>query len=125
MKEQISTHLAPTAIGPYSQAIRVDDVLFVSGQVGVDPATGQFVAGDISAQAGQVLRNLIAIIQEAGFTLDDVVKTTCLLADMADFPRFNEVYAGFFTTEPPARETYQVAALPLGARVEVSAICAR
>lgn len=125
MKEKISTHLAPAAIGPYSQAIRVGDLLFVSGQVPVDPATKQFVPGDAAVQAEQALRNLMAIVREAGFTPDDVVKTTCLLADMADFPRFNEVYSGFFGNEPPARETYQVAALPLGARVEISAICAR
>ncbi|NLG66794.1 MAG: RidA family protein [Actinobacteria bacterium] len=125
MRQQISTHLAPAAIGPYSQAIRVGDLLFVSGQVPVDPATGQFVPGDISAQAQQTMRNLMAIVQEAGFTPGDIVKTTCLLADMADFARFNEVYGSFFVSEPPARETYEVAALPLGARVEVSAICAR
>ncbi len=125
MRQQISTHLAPAAIGPYSQAIRVGDLLFVSGQVPVDPATGQFVPGDISTQAQQTMRNLMAIVQEAGFTPGDIVKTTCLLADMADFARFNEVYGSFFVSEPPARETYEVAALPLGARVEVSAICAR
>ncbi len=125
MRQQISTHLAPAAIGPYSQAIRVGDMLFVSGQVPVDPATGQFVPGDISAQAQQTMRNLMAIVQEAGFTPGDIVKTTCLLADMADFARFNEVYGSFFVSEPPARETNEVAALPLGARVEVSAICAR
>ncbi len=125
MRQQISTHLAPAAIGPYSQAIRVGDLLFVSGQVPVDPATGQFVPGDISTQAQQTMRNLMAIVQEAGFAPGDIVKTTCLLADMADFARFNEVYGSFFVSEPPARKAYEVAALPLGARVEVSAICAR
>ncbi len=125
MKKQISTPRAPAAIGPYSQAIRVGDLLFVSGQVPVDPSTGQFEQGDIGVQAERALQNVMAVVEEAGFAAVDVVKTTCLLADMADFPRFNEVYAGFFAEEPPARETYQVAALPLGARVEISAICAR
>ncbi len=125
MKQQVSTHLAPAAIGPYSQGIAVGNLLFVSGQVPVDPATGRLVEGEIEAQAERSIRNVLAIVEQAGFSVADIVKTTCLLADMADFPRFNQTYASYFSAEPPARETYQVAALPLGARVEISAICAR
>jgi len=118
----ISTPHAPGAIGPYSQAIRSDGVLFCSGQLGLDPATGDFVVGDVGAQAEQALRNLVAVLEVAGLTFADVVKTTIFLADMADFATVNGVYARFVTDPPPARSTVAVAALPRGGRVEIEAI---
>jgi 2-iminobutanoate/2-iminopropanoate deaminase len=118
----ISTPHAPGAIGPYSQAIRADGTLFCSGQLGLDPATGAFVAGDVEAQAEQALRNLVAVLEVAGLTFADVVKTTIFLADMADFATVNGVYGRFVTDPPPARSTVAVAALPRGGRVEIEAI---
>lgn len=118
----ISTPHAPGAIGPYSQAIRADGTLFCSGQLGLDPATGDFVAGDVGAQAEQALRNLVAVLEVAGLTFADVVKTTIFLADMADFATVNGVYGRFVTDPPPARSTVAVAALPRGGRVEIEAI---
>ena len=118
----ISTPHAPGAIGPYSQAIRSDGVLFCSGQLGLDPATGDFVVGDVGAQAEQALRNLVAVLEVAGLTFADVVKTTIFLADMADFATVNGVYGRFVTDPPPARSTVAVAALPRGGRVEIEAI---
>jgi 2-iminobutanoate/2-iminopropanoate deaminase len=118
----ISTPHAPAAIGPYSQAIRADGYLFCSGQLGLDPATGDFVAGDVGAQAEQALRNLGAVLEAAGLTFGDVVKTTIFLADMADFVAVNGVYGPFVTDPPPARSTVAVAALPKGGRVEIEAI---
>jgi 2-iminobutanoate/2-iminopropanoate deaminase len=118
----ISTPHAPGAIGPYSQAIRADGYLFCSGQLGLDPATGDFVAGDVEAQAGQALRNLVSVLEVAGLSFADVVKTTVFLADMADFATVNGVYARFVTDPPPARSTVAVAALPRGGRVEIEAI---
>jgi len=117
----ISTTQAPAAIGPYSQAIRADGYLFCSGQLGLDPATGDFVAGDVGAQAQQALRNLGAVLDAAGLTFGDVVKTTIFLADMADFAAVNGVYGRFVTDPPPARSTVAVAALPKGGRVEIEA----
>lgn len=125
MRRCISTDAAPAAIGPYSQGVQVGASLFVSGQLPIDPTRGELVADDIAMQADQALRNVKAIVEAAGFTMADVVKTTCLLADLGDFTSFNAVYATYFPENPPARETYQVAALPLGARVEISVICAR
>jgi 2-iminobutanoate/2-iminopropanoate deaminase len=118
----ISTPHAPGAIGPYSQAIRADGYLFCSGQLGLDPATGDFVAGDVEAQAEQALRNLAAVLDMAGISFAEVVKTTIFLADMADFAAVNGVYARFVTDPPPARSTVAVAALPKGGRVEIEAI---
>ena len=118
----ISTPHAPGAIGPYSQAIRTDGYLFCSGQLGLDPATGEFAAGDVGAQAEQALRNLAAVLEVAGLSFADVVKTTIFLADMADFATVNGVYARFVTDPPPARSTVAVAALPKGGRVEIEAI---
>jgi 2-iminobutanoate/2-iminopropanoate deaminase len=118
----ISTSHAPGAIGPYSQAIRADGYLYCSGQLGLDPATGAFVAGDVEAQAEQALRNLVAVLEVAGLTFADVVKTTIFLADMADFATVNGVYGRFVTDPPPARSTVAVAALPRGGRVEIEAI---
>lgn len=117
----ISTAQAPAAIGPYSQAIRADGYLFCSGQLGLDPASGDFVAGDVGAQAEQALRNLGAVLEAAGLTFEDVVKTTIFLADMADFVAVNGVYGRFVTDPPPARSTVAVAALPKGGRVEIEA----
>jgi len=117
----ISTAQAPAAIGPYSQAICADGYLFCSGQLGLDPATGDFVAGDVRAQAEQALRNLGAVLEAAGLTFEDVVKTTIFLADMADFAAVNGVYGRFVTDPPPARSTVAVAALPKGGRVEIEA----
>jgi 2-iminobutanoate/2-iminopropanoate deaminase len=118
----ISTAHAPAAIGPYSQAIRADGYLFCSGQLGLDPSTGELVAGDVAAQAEQSLRNLGAVLEAAGLTFGDVVKTTIFLADIADFATVNAVYGRFVTDPPPARSTVAVAALPKGGRVEIEAI---
>ena len=118
----ISTPHAPGAIGPYSQAIRTDGYLFCSGQLGLDPATGEFAAGDVGAQAEQALRNLTAVLEVAGLSFADVVKTTIFLADMADFATVNGIYARFVTDPPPARSTVAVAALPKGGRGEIEAI---
>jgi 2-iminobutanoate/2-iminopropanoate deaminase len=118
----ISTPHAPGAIGPYSQAIRSDGYLFCSGQLGLDPATGEFAGGDVGAQAEQSLRNLTAVLEVAGLSFADVVKTTIFLADMADFATVNGIYARFVTDPPPARSTVAVAALPKGGRVEIEAI---
>jgi len=119
----VSTTGAPDAIGPYSQAVRAGGLLFLSGQIPLDPATGQMVEGGIEAQTDRVMRNLQAVVEAAGATMADVLKTSCFLADMGQFPAFNEVYGRFFPVEPPARETVQVARLPKDALVEVSAVC--
>lgn len=121
MKKIISSPHAPKAVGPYSQAVVVGGLIFVSGQLPLDPATSTLTEG-IEAQTRQSLRNLEAILQEAGQSLAAVVKTSVLLADMADFGAMNAVYAEFFTADMPARVCYQVAALPMGARVEIEAI---
>ena len=117
MKEIIKTDRAPQAIGPYSQAVKTNGFVYVSGQVAINPATGQFIAGGISEQTEQVLRNLTAVLEAAGTGLDRVIKSTVFLADMADFAAMNEVYAKFFVNDPPARATVQAARLPLDARV--------
>jgi 2-iminobutanoate/2-iminopropanoate deaminase len=120
-RQAIHTTAAPAAIGPYSQAIRVGDTVFLSGQIGLDPATGSLRDGT-EAQARQVFANLQAVAAAAGGTLDDMVKVTLLLADMADFARVNDIMASFFASPYPARATYQVAGLPRGARVEVEGV---
>src|SRR5512142_861490 len=117
----IATSHAPGAIGPYSQAISADGTVFCSGQIGIDPISGDLAEG-VAAQAERALRNLSAVLDAAGLTLADVVKTTIFLADMNDFKAVNEVYAAFFPDPPPARSTVGVAALPRGARVEIEAI---
>jgi 2-iminobutanoate/2-iminopropanoate deaminase len=121
-KEAISTPSAPAAVGPYSQAVRSGDLVFLSGQIPLDPATKTLVDGDMGVQAERVMKNLGAVLEAAGASFDDVVKTTIYLVDLNDFARVNEVYGSFFHGAPPARATIAVAALPLGARVEVEAI---
>ena len=123
MKKMISTFAAPAAIGPCAQAVRYGDLLFVSGQIAIDPQTGQIVEGDIEVQTKQVLENLQAIIKEAGMTLQNVLKCSCFLKDMEDFVKFNAVYNRYFAESLPARETVEVGRLPKDVRVEVSAIC--
>lgn len=118
----ISTPQAPAAIGPYSQAIQSGDLLFLSGQVPIDPATGDLVVGDIGVQTERVLDNLGAVLAAAGCTFGDVVKTTIYLVDLGDFQVVNQTYAKRFAAAPPARATVQVSALPKGARVEIDAI---
>lgn len=122
MKQVIHTDSAPAAIGPYSQAIQIGDLLFVSGQVPIDPSTGAIVEGDIKAQAQQSLNNLKAILNAAGTNMGAVVKTTVFLADMNDFAAMNEVYAQFFQEPFPARSAVQAARLPKDAKVEIEAI---
>ena len=125
MKKTIATPNAPQAIGPYSQAIQYGDLLFVSGQVAIDPSTGDIVEGDIEVQTDRVLKNITAIIEAAGMSLQNVVKCTCFLKDMNDFLKFNGVYENYFGDILPARETVEVARLPKDVRVEVSAICGK
>ena len=125
MKTVISTPNAPAAIGPYSQAIRAGSLLFVSGQIPLDPATGALIPQDtIQDQTARVLRNLSAILEEAGATLDNVVKTTVFLKDMEDFVEMNRVYQTFFSADCPARSAVQAARLPKDVRVEIEAIAA-
>ena len=124
MKETIHTDLAPAAIGPYSQAIRANGFVYVSGQLPVDAATGTFAGEDIQSQTRQSLTNIQYILREAGLEMDNVVKTTVLLQDMGDFTAMNEVYATFFTGSCPARAAVEVAKLPKGALVEIEAVAA-
>ncbi|MGA9472474.1 MAG: RidA family protein [Terriglobales bacterium] len=121
-KEVISTEGAPKAIGPYSQAIRAGGLLFTSGQVAIDPATQQVVAGDVSAQTDRVLKNVSAILQASGSSLDQVVRCTVFLKNMGDFGAMNEVYGKYFNQAPPARSTVEVARLPKDVLVEIDAI---
>lgn len=118
----VSTESAPAAIGPYSQAIAVGDLLFISGQLPVDPASGNLVEGDIGAMTRQIFENMEKILLAGGSSLADIVKTTVFLADLGDFQAMNAAYAEFFTENPPARSTIQVAALPRGARIEIEAV---
>jgi 2-iminobutanoate/2-iminopropanoate deaminase len=118
----VQTASAPKAIGPYSQAIRAGELVFCSGQIPLDPASGEMVAGDVAAQTRQVMKNLEAVLRAAGTDLTHVVKTTIFLVDLGDFARVNAVYGESFPAAPPARATVQVAALPKGALVEIEAI---
>jgi len=120
--EVVATRKAPAAVGPYSQAIRVGDFVFTAGQLAIDPATAELVEGGIEEQTRQVLRNIAAVLDEAGSSIDKVVKTTVFLKDVGDFKAMNEVYGEFFANEPPARSTVEVANLALGALVEIDAI---
>ena len=119
--EKIATNKAPAAIGPYSQAIRVGDLVYTSGQIGINPETGNIEGADVTAQTEQVMQNLVAVLLAAGSSPEKVVKTTCFLADIGDFAAFNAVYGKYFS-EKPARSCVAVAALPKGALVEVEAI---
>jgi 2-iminobutanoate/2-iminopropanoate deaminase len=124
-RRAVSTASAPAAVGPYSQAIATDDLVFCSGQVGLDPATGTLVEGGLEAQAERAIANLAAVLDAAGCTFADVVKTTCFLVDIDDFAAFNAIYGRFMPDPPPARSTFAVAALPKGASVEIEAIAVR
>lgn len=122
MNEVVSTENAPGAIGPYSQAIKANEMVFCSGQIPIDPATGQFVSDDVAEQTEQVFKNLEAVLKAAGTDLGNVVKTTVFLADMNDFTAMNDVYARWFSENKPARATVQAARLPRDARVEIECI---
>lgn len=122
MRIPVKTERAPGAIGPYSQAIKAGGFVFASGQIAIDPQTGQFVAGGVAEQTEQVLKNLSAVLEAAGSSLSRVVKTTVFLADMKEFTAMNEVYGKFFDGEPPARATVAAAGLPRDARVEIEAV---
>ena len=122
MKETISTENAPGAIGPYSQAVKAGNMVYCSGQIPIDPATGEFVSNNVAEQTRQVLVNLSAVLDAAGTDLNNVVKTTVFLADMNDFTAMNEIYAEFFSENKPARATVQAARLPRDARVEIECI---
>lgn len=122
MKERVQTESAPKAIGPYSQAIKANGMLFASGQVPLDPATGELVQGSIAEQTERVFENLKAVLEEAGSSLDKVVKTTVFLADLSDFAEMNGAYAKYFAEAPPARSTVEVSRLPKDARIEIDLI---
>ena len=121
-KQIIKTERAPGAIGPYSQAVRAGDFVFVSGQIPIDPATGNFVSEDVTEQTEQVLKNLSAVLEAAGSSLKSAIKTTVFVADMNDFAAMNEVYARYFTENFPARATVEAARLPKDARVEIECV---
>ena len=123
-KQIVTTERAPKAIGPYSQAVRANGFIFLSGQIPLDPATGEMVQGDVGVQTKRVMHNLEAVLAAAGSSFDKVVRCTIYLTDLADFSKVNEVYGSFFPSAPPARATVQVAALPRGARVEIDVIAA-
>ena len=122
MKKIIKTVNAPAAIGPYSQAVEMNGMLFISGQIAVDPATGKLVEGDISVQTNQVLKNIEAILHAAGYSFVEVVKSTCFLSDIANFKAMNEVYARYYFENQPARAAFAVKDLPMGALIEIETI---
>lgn len=124
-RAKVSTNSAPAALGPYCQAIALDGMVYASGQIAIDPASGQLVEGDVQAQTHRVLQNLTAVLEAAGSSLANVVKTTVFLTSMSNFTAMNEIYATYFGDEPPARSTVAVAELPKGAQVEIEAIAAR
>ena len=125
MKNVIFTEKAPKAIGPYSQAIEINGMLFISGQLPIDPATSKLIEGGIREQTEQVMKNIGAVLAEAGYSYTDVVKSTCLLSDMDNFAAMNEVYGRFYPENSPARAAYSVVKLPLGALIEIETIAAR
>lgn len=125
MKTIISTDAAPKAVGPYSQAVEANGFLFISGQIPINPETGQVLEGGIKEQTEQVLINIGAVLEEAGYSYKDVVKCTCLLEDMDNFKAMNEVYSGYFTEEQPARAAYGVTKLPLGVMIEIETIACK
>ena len=122
LREQVHTKNAPAAIGPYSQAIKANGFVYVSGQIAINPETGEFLSGGVAEQTDRALKNLAAVLEAAGSSLDQVVKTTVFLADMKEFVAMNEVYATFFSGPPPARATVAAAGLPRDARVEIEAV---
>ena len=122
MREVIATEQAPQAIGPYSQAIRAQGLIFTSGQIAIDPATAQIIGGDVSAQTDRVLKNLAAILQASGSSLEKVLRCTVFLKNMGDFTAMNEVYGRYFQQEPPARSTVEVARLPKDVLIEIDVI---
>jgi 2-iminobutanoate/2-iminopropanoate deaminase len=122
MKKIISTSKAPAAIGPYNQAVEANGILFVSGQIPIVPETGKLIEGGIAEQTRQVFRNIGAILNEAGYNFKDVVKSTCLLSDIADFNSMNEVYSGYYPENKPSRAAYAVKSLPMGALIEIEII---
>ena len=125
MKKVINTKNAPAAIGPYSQAIEINGTLYVSGQVPVDPATAKVVEGGIVEQTKQVMKNIEAILDEAGYSFSEVVKSTCLLSDMSSFASMNEIYGSYYKENPPARAAFAVKELPLGVLVEIETIAVK
>jgi 2-iminobutanoate/2-iminopropanoate deaminase len=125
MKKIINTPNAPVAIGPYSQAVMINKTLYISGQIPIDPKTGKLVEGDIKVQTRQVLKNIEAILQAAGYSFMEVVKSTCLLSDMANFKAMNEVYGEFYFEHQPARAAFAVKELPMGALVEIETVAAK
>jgi 2-iminobutanoate/2-iminopropanoate deaminase len=125
MKKIIATKEAPGAIGPYSQAVEANGMLFISGQIPIDPATGKVVDGDITIQTERVMKNIEAILLEAGYDLSNVVKSTCLLSDMTDFAAMNAVYGRYYQNEPPARAAFAVKSLPLNVLVEIESIAVK
>ncbi|XP_062190664.1 reactive Intermediate Deaminase A, chloroplastic-like [Phragmites australis] len=124
IKEAVQTEKAPAALGPYSQAIKANNLVFVSGVLGLNPVTGKFVSESVEEQTEQVMKNMGEILKTSGASYSSVVKTTIMLADLADFKKVNEIYAKYFPAPAPARSTYQVAALPLNARIEIECIAA-
>lgn len=125
MKKIIHTKKAPAAVGPYSQAVEANGMLFISGQIPMNPETGEVVAGGIREQTHQVMKNISALLYEAGYTLSQVVKSTCLLSDMKNFKAMNEVYAEYYKAEQPARAAFAVKELPLGVLVEIETIAVK
>jgi 2-iminobutanoate/2-iminopropanoate deaminase len=125
MKRIVHTDKAPKAVGPYSQAVEINGTLYISGQIPINPETGAVVEGGIVEQTGQVFRNIQAILTEAGYTLENVVKTTVLMQDLNDFAAMNAVYARYYTAQQPARSTFQVAKLPLGVQVEIETVAVK
>jgi 2-iminobutanoate/2-iminopropanoate deaminase len=125
MKKIINTQNAPQAIGPYSQAVEVGNTLYISGQVPINPTSGKVEATDITTQTEQVMKNIEAILKEAGYTFKNVVKSTCLLSDMANFKAMNEVYGKYYPENPPARAAFAVKELPLGVMIEIETIAVK
>jgi 2-iminobutanoate/2-iminopropanoate deaminase len=125
MKKIIFSEKAPKAIGPYSQAVEANGILFVSGQIPINPATGQIIAGGIKEQTEQVMKNIGAILEAAGYGFDDVIKSTCLLSDMDNFSAMNEIYGKYYPANSPARAAYGVVKLPLGVLIEIETIAVK
>ena len=124
MKKIISTSEAPAAVGPYSQAIRIGNFVFCSGQIPLDPKTGEIVPGDVNAQTKRVMENIAAVLRAEGLNFGNIIKTTIFLTNLVDFQTVNELYGSYFKSDPPARSTIQVAALPKGAAIEIEVIAA-